>query len=449
LKKRLIIGGVIAIVLLTPAFYGEYMRRAELRELKEERRLASLAGLPLSIEDLKPKARFPDSENAAIPLREAHLLLSSSDAADRLGVTKEELQDAKSFLQGRRLTVRLNQEPQAAEALVRVYARPLDLAREAARRPYYYFDRKWDAGAVLPFPEFTSFRQIIHSLLVASWIKASKGRRDEALEDMVAAARICRLVREEPTSIATIISTSGEAVVLMILQALQKKNPSDTFWLYATGPVLAAFGPPVDVRHSLGLEIFAMTTGLDAFMKPDAEETFGNLEGRSRTYIRRDRRAQTEMQVLRAYRTLFTNWPKDPNDYLEIRKVAQKPAEQIDLALSGFSSVISQMSAGSQDAGIIGSTAMAGARSLARRRLAQIYADCLIAKLKSGEFPSELPARGNLATDPFSKMAFEYRRTLDGFIVYSIGENLVDDDGASRPPEGEQGRPPDIVLRYP
>ena len=266
---------------------------------------------------------------------------------------------------------------------------------------------------------------------------------------MVAAARICRLVREEPTSIATIISTSGEAVVLTILQALQRTNPSDTFWLYATEPVLAAFGPPIDVRHALGLEIYAMTTGLDAFMKPDAEEAFGNFEGRSRAYIRRDRRAQTEMQVLRAYRTLFANWPRDPYDYLEIRKVAQAPAEQIDLALSDFSSVISQMSAGSQDAGIIGNTAMAGARSLARRRLAHIYAECLIVKLKSGEFPAELTAKGDSSIDPFSKLPFEYRKTLDGFIVYSIGENLVDDDGATRPPGDEQGPPPDIVLRYP
>lgn len=425
------------------------MRRAELRELQEERRLAKLAGLPLSVEDLRPKAPIPDSENAAIPLREAHQLISGNDAADRLGVTTQELSDARSFLQGRRLTVRLNQEPQGAKELLRVFAKPLDLARDAARRPYYYFDRQWEAGVALPFPEFTSFRQIIHSLLVASWVKASNGRKDEALEDMVAAARICRLVRDEPSVIAAIVSSSGEAVVLTILQHLQRTDPSDRFWLFATDQVVAAFGPPVDVRHCLELEVYAMTTGLDAFMKPDAEENFEMLEGRRRAYIRRDRRAQTEIQVLRAYRKLFANWPKDPFDYLEIRRVAQAPAEQIDLALSDFSSVLSQMSAGSQDAGIIGSVAIAGARSLARRRLAQIYASALIEKLKTGMFPSEIPVKGDLSIDPFSKMPFEFRKTLDGFIVYSIGENLVDDNGASRPPNGEQGPPPDIVLRYP
>jgi hypothetical protein len=105
--------------------------------------------------------------------------------------------------------------------------------------------------------------------------------------------------------------------------------------------------------------------------------------------------------------------------------------------------------AGSQDGGIIGSAAMAGARSLARRRLAQTYASALIEKLKTGKFPSEIPVEGDLSIDPFSKMPLEYRKTLDGFMVYSIGENLVDDSGASRQPGGEQGPPPDIVLRYP
>lgn len=50
---------------------------------------------------------------------------------------------------------------------------------------------------------------------------------------------------------------------------------------------------------------------------------------------------------------------------------------------------------------------------------------------------------------PFSKLPLEYRKTLDGFLVYSISDNLVDDIGASRPPSGEQGPPPDIVVRLP
>ena len=78
-----------------------------------------------------------------------------------------------------------------------------------------------------------------------------------------------------------------------------------------------------------------------------------------------------------------------------------------------------------------------------------MYASVLIEKLMNGAIPSELPAKGDTSLDPFSKLPFGYRKTLDGFLVYSIGENLVDDGGTSRPPGGEQGPPPDIVLRYP
>src|SRR5688500_13612373 len=123
LTKRFIIGGIVWVVLPTPATYGERVRRAELPDVQGGSRIATHVGLPLSREDLRTTAASPDEENAAIPLREAHLLLSSSDAADRLGVTKQDLSDAKGFLQGRRLTMRLNQEPQGARELIRVFAK--------------------------------------------------------------------------------------------------------------------------------------------------------------------------------------------------------------------------------------------------------------------------------------------------------------------------------------
>lgn len=449
MKKAILITVIVAIVLLIPSLYGEWMRRQESALLQEERRLAAAEGLPIKVEDLLPKARIPPEENAALPLQEAHLMLASNDAAEKLGTSKEAFADVRSFLRFRRLAGRLVQDPDSGRKVSQVLAKPLALARDASKKSHYYLERDWEKGVSITFPEFSSYRLLVQGLLVSSWLKAQENRKDEALEELLAAARLSRLIREEPVVIALVTGSSYEDLTLGILQQLQRSDPSDRFWLDATNSVIAAFGPPFDVRRSLDFEVFATTKGLDAFMSPDAEVEMGLLEGRRRAFIRRDRRNQTEIAVLRAYRELFSKWPRDPNAYMDMITAAQRPAEQIDLALSDFSSALSQMSGGAQQSGIFGTAALASARSLSRRRLAKIYANALIAKLDQGDFPSTLPIQGEDITDPYSGSPFRYRSTMDGFLVYSVGENRQDDNGAMRLPNGEQGPPPDIVLRYP
>ena len=47
--------------------------------------------------------------------------------------------------------------------------------------------------------------------------------------------------------------------------------------------------------------------------------------------------------------------------------------------------------------------------------------------------------------DPFTNEPLKYRRTKDGYVVYSVGEDLKDDGGK----EGKSKYEPDIIARYP
>ena len=52
----------------------------------------------------------------------------------------------------------------------------------------------------------------------------------------------------------------------------------------------------------------------------------------------------------------------------------------------------------------------------------------------------------SVPTDPFDGKPIRYKRTEKGYVVYSIGENLIDDDGAEKGPKGRPYEAPDITF---
>ncbi|MCD5390795.1 hypothetical protein LR007_02905, partial [candidate division NPL-UPA2 bacterium] len=72
-----------------------------------------------------------------------------------------------------------------------------------------------------------------------------------------------------------------------------------------------------------------------------------------------------------------------------------------------------------------------------------------IYQAKKGTYPETLKALTpeilpQLPEDPFTGKDFIYRREEEGFIVYSLGQNLKDDQGTFDPRHREEG---DIVWR--
>jgi hypothetical protein len=68
--------------------------------------------------------------------------------------------------------------------------------------------------------------------------------------------------------------------------------------------------------------------------------------------------------------------------------------------------------------------------AIAMRRLTQIAGHLIERRLIQGEYPAELPdGLPGDGIDPRSLKPFQYRREADGFILYSVGRNRVDDGG--------------------
>ncbi len=79
----------------------------------------------------------------------------------------------------------------------------------------------------------------------------------------------------------------------------------------------------------------------------------------------------------------------------------------------------------------------------AARRMSQIAFNLYEAKAKNGAFPE---TAGNTSRDPFSGNPFIYKRERNGFRLYSVGGNLVDDGGLPNSPGSP--RTDDIEFGY-
>jgi hypothetical protein len=90
-------------------------------------------------------------------------------------------------------------------------------------------------------------------------------------------------------------------------------------------------------------------------------------------------------------------------------------------------------------------------RSVARRRLVVIGCALAVYRTEHGEYPATLESLApglsdNVSLDPFGDRPFLYQRSAEGYRIYSVGENLKDDGGATAEsePKGD-----DLLLAVP
>jgi hypothetical protein len=86
-------------------------------------------------------------------------------------------------------------------------------------------------------------------------------------------------------------------------------------------------------------------------------------------------------------------------------------------------------------------------KASATRRLMRLGLALFRHQLEHGEFPEDPLPEFALLPDPFTGEAFRYRRTAEGFILYSVGPNLLDEGGetSKRPGSG----PDDVSWIHP
>jgi hypothetical protein len=96
-------------------------------------------------------------------------------------------------------------------------------------------------------------------------------------------------------------------------------------------------------------------------------------------------------------------------------------------------------------------TSIAETRAAARERLLLAGFALAAYQRTGGEYPESLAALvpdvlSDVPVDPWSGRELVYRRTEDGYVVYSVGDNLSDDGGMTSVSQ-TPGAPGDIAVR--
>jgi hypothetical protein len=173
--------------------------------LEENARKAKEAGVPFLASDLVPNPPVSDSQNAAHLLKaigeKYHDEISTSASGGQSATAYTKMSDAIK-----------NGDLPSARKKLRDYDGLMSMGRKAAEFPQCYFERDWDMGPNLMFPEFSQLKNLAKLFAVRAEFKALDGDHVGAVEDITTAAKLGSHAGSDPTIISLLVHVSIETI---------------------------------------------------------------------------------------------------------------------------------------------------------------------------------------------------------------------------------------------
>jgi hypothetical protein len=417
-----------------------------------ERRLAALKadGLPVTIADVVPEP-VPDAQNAAVVYQTVFEVSfdPTTGPAARTDAPLARLDDVTDRTGGDRMRL----APGARELLSTPEAEQvLRTLRQASELPYSVFPVNWEDGFAALFPHLQRYRSGARVLWAQALISAEDGRTEEALDWCLVALRMSEHPLAEPSLIAQLV---GYAVQAITFDAMRE--------ILSTGAV----SPAMAAEFETLLRDMDLHEGFSAAM--DAERA---LVCDIYDLLRREpARIYSMLDIHRGFpNSIYFGWPGRPFhklDQLIYLDYAQRYDDFWDEpyrdVAADFDALAQELSRPAEfyrapTKGVVARTLAPAYGGAARKRdsaLAQINLCRVAMALKAhksthGAYPAHLEQLQQaldyqLPEDPFSGKDFVYTPQADGFTLYSLGEDLDDDGGATRHDEGHDATNCDVV----
>ncbi len=107
--------------------------------------------------------------------------------------------------------------PEVASAL-KPFNKGLDLAAEASKKPKLSYDKDYDLGSYMLFPELAHIKALVKGLAFRAELEAKSGQSASAIRDLKAGWRIADLVGQEPTVINTLVQIACRSIIFRRLE---------------------------------------------------------------------------------------------------------------------------------------------------------------------------------------------------------------------------------------
>lgn len=408
---------------------------AELQKLKQD-------GIPTTIEEINLPV-IPDEENGALVYKEAFILIDS---------LKEQYKNEWKYmpLEG---TVKWEDAPEAEKKKVADlilhnpdFVQMYKLLEKASLMKCQFLTKEdLRKGFALTLPHLAKIRSCSRLLAAKAKIESESGDINGALSTCLTGLKIPKSLSDEQTLISQLVRIAMDAIALDAVKGVLEKGEGNIglYQLFIYEVENERKGNLI--QFPLMMEVVAVRQQFSDFRKQNIEKTekFLNPSGGK------------EANSLRTYyeKNPEKFWDEQETTYLQIMRklinLGRKPYWEAKEQLDRFTSELSQLP---KEKGILAQFYLPGvartylqeARIDARLGAAETGIANRIYRQKHGKFadslnqltPEILPA---LPLDPFTGKDYIYRKTDKGFIVYSIGDNLKDDNGISQKEKGWKG----------
>jgi hypothetical protein len=404
--------------------YTEAVVRGKLDEIKAK-------GEPLRLAEMAPKLPLGADNAADLYLQAFGFMWQGANFEQAM----KDLSYARSIL------------PQAEPII--------ELLEEASRMQTCAFPVDWNAPAAsLVFPHYARMREGARLLNAHARVLGADGKSDEALGDVAAMCRMAEHVKSDPVLIALLLGYAIEGIAFDALEATLSAGDPSPETCRKLFDQLAKIDHRGAVRRAfLAERAFGIGTfqGFRAGDPATVQSFFNSIQTGGGPTI------NTQAAAYSVYRTIgrpILNL--DEASYLDYMRA------EIDSLTAPPAAPSHQWSSAdpSTGLGLLGALiapVMDRTKLNAQRREAEIAVARAALALKAyhaekkryAKSLAELAADGwKLPKDPFGGADLRYRAENHGFVVYSLGPNLADDNAAEfrRGMSWEDG-PYDVVLR--
>lgn len=298
---------------------------------------------------------------------------------------------------------------------------------EATSRPRMDFQRQWEKGYNLMFPELADMKAFAKALASDATVKAKSGDSTAAIARLNQIRKIGDHCFDEPTLISQLVGAAAIAIANRAAVRMAVEYPKDAVLREKLQAFFSQSPAVPDLMNGFRGETFFMVTGPEQ-MASDPK-AFESMEGQADWQVRAMRikwiRRSAQTASLKLYREAAAEMPTDLRDWKKVEETFKK----MDLKVSSDQSLIGKIA--STFTPVFANAGQVGASAIQRQELGRAVCAVMAEKAKTGRYPKQLPKIPNQPLDIFADAPLKYNVTPTGFMIYSVGPDRVDKKGES------------------
>jgi len=423
LRQNPVVAALTAVFLVLGAFLG-WTLLAPHSDWRLE--VIRKSGYPLTLADLEAwYPPVPDAENAALIYTQAFAQPGFSNA-----VSWQEKSMLKDWLPPRGQV--LNEEVhQDLKDLLAAHKTALGLLYSARSRAHSHYPLEWNLGLDMPMPHVADVKGAVALLCADALLQCAEGNAERAVQALLAAGHAADSLSAEPLILSVQVRMSCWGLVIASMERVINALPLTEGQLASLQVMVREAERPQALARALGGQ---RAQGLALFIDPSTlARMLGGRRSEANLFTGLRRAAgfheRDKAFFLDAMATNISiaelSWPQRFQLGQQAAKLFPPPTNRFlifsSVALPGFERLLLR------DASHAARVRVAQA-GLAAQRFRIAHTNALPASLRELE-PTWLHS---VPADPYDGQPLRFRGRGSGFVVYSVGTDGHDDQGAER-----------------